>query len=288
MKALIHCLCMLLGTYLLLAMPLLAGEDNKLEVVNLGEVNTAKDEVDPFLLPDGKRLLFSSNSTGIFQVMVSGRDGKEFRWSKGNSIAALNGKVDMRGLMLGPKNVLYYASNPVLAPETKVSANFDLFQKEGPRAPIPLIGVSTAADEMFPCISNDGKELYFNRNTDKGWQLMVANGPTAAPIGNAKLVENIPVDFVHATLTPDGKAMFLEGPVADNRRGIFLSKRSSIKENWSAPQLIVNLGDPSGKIGDTCPSLSSTGRTLLFASDREGGAGGMDLWAVRTSDLKTK
>ena len=40
--------------------------------------------------------------------------------------------------------------------------------------------------------------------------------------------------------------------------------------------------------GDRSPCLSRDGLTLYFASDRDGGKGGLDLYSVAVADLKKK
>jgi hypothetical protein len=54
--------------------------------------------------------------------------------------------------------------------------------------------------------------------------------------------------------------------------------------DWSAP---VNLGpDVNSPAADFGPALSKDGLELYFASDRPGGAGGVDLWVCQRSDKR--
>jgi len=59
------------------------------------------------------------------------------------------------------------------------------------------------------------------------------------------------------------------------------SRRQNVHEPWSTP---ANLGAPINTASfDQQPSLSHDGRTLVWASDRPGGVGGLDIWmATRT------
>ena len=67
----------------------------------------------------------------------------------------------------------------------------------------------------------------------------------------------------------------------DSRLQLFVSHRDG--EAWSAPQLL-DLG-ADATTADAHPALSADGELLIFASDREGGYGGMDLWgATRAGD----
>ncbi len=100
------------------------------------------------------------------------------------------------------------------------------------------------------------------------------------------MVDELPADFHHATLTPDGKTLYLQGPLGKGRWGLFVSTKSG--KTWGKPEALDILNDPSGPTGDVSPSLSRDGLTLYFASDRDGGKGGMDLYSVLVADLKKK
>jgi Tol biopolymer transport system component len=80
--------------------------------------------------------------------------------------------------------------------------------------------------------------------------------------------------------------MFLEGPMENDRSGIFFSQKNAT--GWSNPLPVSNLNDSKGKIGDKSPCLSRDGIRLYFSSDRPGGQGGLDIYSVAVSDLKLK
>jgi len=81
------------------------------------------------------------------------------------------------------------------------------------------------------------------------------------------------VGYHHATLSPDGKTMYLQGPLEKDCWGLL--SRSSDGKTWSKPVALEELNDSEGKIGDRSPNLSRDGKFLYFASDRPGGKGGM-------------
>ena len=61
---------------------------------------------------------------------------------------------------------------------------------------------------------------------------------------------------------------------------VWFSTRRSVHDAWSPPE---NLAPLNSVANDQQPSLSSDGRTLVFASDRLGSIGGTDIWmAART------
>ncbi len=80
------------------------------------------------------------------------------------------------------------------------------------------------------------------------------------------------------TMPADGLSLFFSStrlggiPVYD----LFVITRETLDGEWSAP---VNLGSPVNMGGiDVTPNISADGLTLLFASDRPGGSGILDLW----------
>src|SRR5262249_46372843 len=155
-------------------------------------------------------------------------------------------------------------------------------------SPTPINTISSQADELHPWLSATGKELYFSRKTKEGWKVFVATrkeATGAAGFGEPKLVD-LPPDFHHVTLTPDGRTMFLQGPLEKDRWGLFRATRAG--NGWSKPEPLDDLNDADGKTGDRSPCLSRDGFWLYFASDRPGGKGGLDLYVVKVSDLKRK
>ncbi len=83
--------------------------------------------------------------------------------------------------------------------------------------------VNTREDEAHPWIADAGKSLYFSRKTTEGWKVFVSKRATAkGPQGWGEPKDaGLPVGFHHATLTPDGKTMYLQGPLEKDRWGLF-------------------------------------------------------------------
>ena len=96
----------------------------------------------------------------------------------------------------------------------------------------------------------------------------------------------MPENFHHVTLTPDGKTMYLQGALEKGRVGLFVARRE--KKGWSKPEPLDELNDPEAKTGDRSPCLTRDGKMLYFASDRSGGKGGLDLWVIQTALLEKK
>jgi hypothetical protein len=56
---------------------------------------------------------------------------------------------------------------------------------------------------------------------------------------------------------------------------VWMTTRPTVNDSWSAPAVVAPLNSSSR---EESPAISSDGATLWFASDRSGGAGGLDIW----------
>ena len=140
--------------------------------------------------------------------------------------------------------------------------------------------VNTSSWESQPCVSSDGKELYFvsrrngnadiycsRRNADRSWGEPQNLG---API-NTKGSEMAP--FLH----PDGKTLFFSSDKHVGMGGfdLFMSRRGE-DGKWQEP---VNLGFPINTQGDEINFfVAADGKTAFVSSVREGGQGGYDIY----------
>lgn len=267
----------------------------RVKPINL-PVNTKADEDDPFVSSSGLALYYTSNAEGKFDVMIAQRRSPRQAWGKGRLLEDyVMTEADDRGVYVTNDRsfpqFLYYATKK----DKKADANFDLYvcvkQAAGKAfaAPTPLNKVDTEADEMHPWLTADGKQLYFSRKTKEGWRVFVTSRPrTTGPQGwgDPKLVEDIPANYYHACLTPDGRTMYLQGPLDKGRWGLFTATKT--RTGWSKPQPLEQLNDPEAPTGDRSPCVSRDGALFYFASDRAGGKGGLDLWVVPMAKLKAK
>lgn len=282
---------------LLVSMPSSRGDDKveKLKPVNLEKLNTEADEDDPHLATDGRSLYYSSGTKGKSEVYVAAkRVAKGGTWPAGKAVIDLKGKADVRSVFLTPEGKfpqqMFFATNADPLKGTR-GDNFDIYFliKQFPDADFTTktaLRVCTARDEMHPWLVANGTALYFSRKDKDGWNLYVTRRPGGAGQFNNDEKVGFPVGFHHATVTPDGKTMYLQGPLEKDRWGIFKSTLDG--KAWTKPQPLEALNDPSGPTGDRSPSLSRDGTTLFFASDREGGKGGLDIWMIPTAQLSKK
>jgi hypothetical protein len=272
-----------------LAVPVFAGSskpaENAIKPVNLGRVNTEADEDDPFLAPDGLNLYYASNRSGTYDILLARRNVGA-TWPPGKRLDLNSKDADARSPFVR-RGTLYFASNKVPDETLKDLKNYDLWQKTGTAAPLPLLGISEKVDELHPWITPAGSIFYFSRKTADGWRLFQARGPVPGPIGDSKPVD-LPIGFHHATLRADGLVMYLQGPLEKGRWGLFQTTRIKASAPWAQPEPLTGLNSPEAPRGDMSPCLSADGAKLYFASDRPGGKGGLDLWMVPTAQLHSK
>ncbi|MBQ8703553.1 MAG: PD40 domain-containing protein [Bacteroidales bacterium] len=164
-----------------------------------------------------------------------------------------------------------------------------------PFDPRRVEGVSSRQNELLPYLSPDGQTFYYLREVpvssertfysreleQKQWRLYSSKrlGDTAFSKG----VE-LPPPFNSGdpegmvSLTADGSELYYS--VIRNSGGYANSdiyRVRCVEGVWQEPEPLgpqVN-GD---RTWESQPSVSADGRTLIFASNRKGGAGGIDLW----------
>jgi hypothetical protein len=256
------------------------------------EVNTKDDEDEPHVL--GNQLFYCSNTSGKVSILQSTRQSPLDRWGKGKPVDGVGTEVEDRGAFLvSQRDGFQYLFFATL--RDKDTKNFDIYVaqrtdlKSAFSATAPVNAVDTEADEQHPWLTPDGKQMYFSRKVGQHWRVFVASRPTGLGpqfTGEPAEIKELPDDFHHATVSSDGRTMYLQGPVGGGRWGLFRSTKAGGK--WGQPEALSMLNDPDGPGGDRSPGLSRdpASGTLYFASDRPGGKGGLDLYSVFVSALR--
>ena len=141
-------------------------------------------------------------------------------------------------------------------------------------------GINTRSWESQPCVSSDGKELYFvsrrSGQADIYCSIRNADGTWGEPqnLGepiNTKGTEMAP--FLH----PDGHTLYFSSDTHIGMGGfdLFMSRRDDDGQ-WQEP---VNLGFPINTNGDEINFfVAADGKTAFISSQREGGKGGYDIY----------
>lgn len=146
--------------------------------------------------------------------------------------------------------------------------------------------INTGSWESQPCVSADGKELYFvsrrSGNADIYRCLRNADGSWCKPenLGtpiNTNGMEMAP--FLH----PDGRTLYFSSDKHVGMGGfdLFMSRRNE-KGEWQEP---VNLGFPINTPSDEINFfVAADGKTAFISSQREGGQGGYDIYSFQLND----
>jgi len=156
-----------------------------------------------------------------------------------------------------------------------------------------LTDVNTASAEYSPVYNNG--ELYFTSSREGG-KIYKATGTaftkiyrvetkgarvdllTLKPLDN--LINDEDTNDGSVTFSADGRIMIYAKGNNGKKRGtkdVNLYTTSNRKGQWSQPRML-RINDPDS--WDSTPALSADGRTLYFASNREGGFGGTDLYSA--------
>ena len=146
--------------------------------------------------------------------------------------------------------------------------------------------VNSATMESQPCISANGKELYFVRDT-KNYKSNIYysrcfhgewTAPQAVASVNSRFGEMAP--FLHS----DGRTLFFasEGHNGMGGYDIFVCRRL-LNGTWSEP---VNLGAPvNTEKNEISFVVSADGKKCYVSSDRDGGFGGYDIYVFDYEDI---
>lgn len=254
---------------------------------NLGEaVNTVDDEYVNMLSFDGSQLLFTRKmdfGNGYQKEFLFVSQKVEGRWTQSKQLlfADFPENVDPGAAFISADGKKLYLTGCGWSRDSSC----DLYVSEwtGSQWSMPMKlkdGVNTASWESQPCVSGDGKELYFvsrrSGNADIYRCLRNANGTwgepqnLGAPI-NTKGTEMAP--FLH----PDGQTLYFSSDKHVGMGGfdLFMSRRG-LDGKWQEP---VNLGFPINTGGDEINFfVAADGKTAFLSSQREGGNGGYDIY----------
>ncbi len=265
---------------------------------NVGKgVNTDKNEYWPVLTIDRKTLYFTrqllknKKARGMRKynedIYKSKRDGKN-NWKRAKKLKGnLNSRKNNEGAIAISPNGRYIIFTGCQWPDTR--GRCDLYysrQIKGKWIEPRNLGrpVNTKAKETQPSIAFDGNTLYFasNRGNKRGnldiWKSKrTENGTWGKPERlsdsiNTKKAEQSP--FIHS----DNQTLYFasKGHKGMGNFDLFYSRRDTATGKFQKPK---NLGYPINKKGKEIGLfVSSDGKTAFFASEKEGGFGGLDIY----------
>lgn len=172
-------------------------------------------------------------------------------------------------------------------------------EKHFPFTPEKIEGLSSKSDERNPCISLDGRQVYFERmlairqNNNDGFYKkseFVTKKVLclAEKTPDGEYDEGFPLEeafgregiYGRVSLTSDNRFMYFAKPSQERayETDIFYCEKTG--GHWSEAR---SLGDAVNGKGsnELSPSISPDGNTLYFSSNREGGFGGYDIYVSR-------
>ena len=257
------------------------------EPVTLGAmVNTVFEEYVNMLSFDGSQLLFTRKmpaENGYYKesLFVSQWDGTQWGDSQRLAFTDFPEDIDPGAAFISADGKKLYLTGCGWGRDAGCDLYVAEWNEKGWSMPRRLQeGVNTSSWESQPCVSADGKELYFvsrrngnadiycaKRNADRSWGEPQNLG---API-NTKGSEMAP--FLH----PDGKTLYFSSDKHIGMGGfdLFMSRRGEDGQ-WQEP---VNLGFPINTSGDEINFfVAADGKTAFISSQREGGRGGYDIY----------
>jgi len=249
-------------------------------------VNTRNDEYVNMLSFDGTQLLFTRKTAfdNGFQkefLLVAQRKGEQ--WSEPQPLAFKNfpDDIDPGAAFISADGRKLYLTGCGWTRDSSCDLYVAEWNEGQWSYPQRLSeSINTRSWESQPCVSSDGRELYFvsrrngnadiycaQRNTDGTWGEPKNLGE---PI-NTKGTEMAP--FLH----PDGRTLYFSSDKHTGMGGfdLFMSRRGDDGQ-WQQP---INLGFPINTSGDEINFfVAADGRTAFLSSQREGGNGGYDIY----------
>ena len=254
------------------------------EPANLRFVNTGNDENHPYLEPDGLTLHYSHSTGKRDRLEFARRSSVQEHFREVGMLTGLPTTGSQRSPSLAPdRRTMVFASNHIDAD------NFDLFRAFRPASERPfdrvevITAIQSPAAETRGLLTPDGLELYFTRSeAAQSYVYVTSHDSLTASFGAPDRVI-FPEGFRGGSLTADGLTMYLDRSDQQGRSAVFRTSRASKDEDlWDLPTKVHELSQGStGRTGDMSPYVTPDGKLLYFASDRPGGAGGLDLWVVQ-------
>lgn len=109
------------------------------------------------------------------------------------------------------------------------------------------------------------------------------DSPPFGPFGAPHPLTELGTPVQNPTLTGDLLEIYFTSSRAGSlgRNDTWVAKRAGLNEPFGAPELVPSVNSSSE---ESSPAISADGLTLWFASNRSGGAGGMDIWESSRKD----
>jgi outer membrane protein OmpA-like peptidoglycan-associated protein/Tol biopolymer transport system component len=270
--------------------------------VNAGNgINSENNEYFPAISADGTQFMFTralpiKELPGAFNEDFYISNLKNKLWQPAAPISNINSQGNEGAPTLSADgNIMFFAScsdqfGDYGSQDRKGYGSCDIFysQKVNGKWTRPRNGgsnINTANWETQPSFSSDGKTLYFIRGTlsrgnireqDIYMSTIGEDGKFSIPV---KLPDHVNTPFKEESvfIHPDNQTLYFssEGHVGFGGLDIYMSRREP-DGSWGPA---VNLGYPINTVKDENSILvGPDGAIAYFASNREGGFGGLDIY----------
>lgn len=253
----------------------------RLWVDNVKELNTEADEVAPCITADGLEIILSSNRTGDMDVYTAIQERR--KWKNIRGIEELNTEGD------DVASSLAYDGQRILLFK-EADGQKDIFETKlqgttwtEPKLKMSKV-VNTEFNETFASYDPQDIKVYYVSDGGHGGDLDIifsgkkdqeekfwGKGQSAGHEVNSAFHEG------SVYMAPDGQTMYFcsQGHSSMGGYDVFVSYRDD-RGLWGKP---INLGYPINSPYDELYfSIAANGKYAYFASNRAGGAGGMDIY----------
>lgn len=256
------------------------------QLENLGEnINSQHNEYLPAILSNGQRIVYTRDKKGRSESILTAVWDKEKGWTKGRALdQAVNTHSNEGMAKFSPSGKRFYFTG---CKRKDTQGGCDIYEAEmsefGEVTQVKHVeGINTYYWDSQPCVSCNEDVIYFSSNRPEGYggtdiymSVKKEDGTWSQPFNlgpdiNTKGDEEAPfiaADGATLYFTSTGLPGFGDGDLFVTRRG---------SGQWLKPE---NLGFPFNSFTKELGFfLQGDGKTAYFASAREGGEGGLDIY----------
>lgn len=170
----------------------------------------------------------------------------------------------------------------------------DAYRNLAPFSPRVMLGVSSKSNEYLPYMTLDGKEMYYVRMISKDKEYTFYEKQFEPKIPQLCMSrwkdttfsegEVLQEPFNHydnegaMTMTADKKQCYYSVMLSNRGYSNCDIYSSRFRNGWWTPSVSAGRSINGDRSWDSQPSITPDGQYLYFASNREGGLGGTDIW----------
>ncbi len=191
----------------------------------------------------------------------------------------------------------YYSDAMSIYEKAKVLA--DIIANPVPFNPKIVSGISTISDEYLPIISPDQELSFFTRRSDKSSLNSITNTIVEEFVSSKKIKGKFEIGHAlsspfnlesnegGASITIDNRVLYYTKCIR-NKKGYNNCDIYYVNREGNAWSVVQNFSDKISKSDswESQPTVSSDGKIIIFASDRSGGYGKIDLYEINWKDGK--